>query len=281
MKKLLSKILFVGTAGLVLAACGATTTDSSSDSASTATSTATAGNVLKTIEENKQLRIGVEGTYPPFSYHDTETGDLVGFEVEIAEVIAEDLGVEAVFVETKWDSLIAGLDVNKYDIVINNVGVTEERQEAYDFTDAYFESYGQLAVSADSDIQTLEDYSGKKSAQSTTSNYAQNARDLGAEIVPVDGFNQAVELITSGRADGTINDYITFLTYFEEYPDSTLRLIDEKLPTNDKVGIILQKENTDFQTKLNEIIAARTEDGTFKAIFEKYLGEDISVGANN
>ena len=244
MKKLLSKILFVGTAGLALAACGATTTDSSSDSASTASSTAATANVLKTIEENKQLRIGVEGTYPPFSYHDTETGDLVGFEVEIAEVIAEDLGVEA-------------------------VGVTEERQAVYDFTDAYFESYGQLAVSADSDIQTLDDYSGKKSAQSTTSNYAQNARDLGAEIVPVDGFNQAVELITSGRADGTINDYITFLTYFEEYPDSTLRLIDEKLPTNDKVGIILQKENTDFQTKLNEIIAARTEDGTFKAIFEK------------
>lgn len=63
------------------------------------------------------------------------------------------------------------------------------------------------------------------------------------------------------------------LTYFEEYPDSTLRLIDEKLPTNDKVGIILQKENTDFQTKLNEIIAARTEDGTFKAIFEN-ISED-------
>ena len=85
MKKLLSKILFVGTAGLALAACGATTTDSSSDSASTASSTAATANVLKTIEENKQLRIGVEGTYPPFSYHDTETGDLVGFEVEIAE----------------------------------------------------------------------------------------------------------------------------------------------------------------------------------------------------
>ena len=242
---------------------------------------AQAQDLLDAVKGRGTLRVALEGTYPPFSYHDTETGDLVGFEVEIAEVIAEDLGVEPAFVETKWDSLIAGLDVNKYDIVINNVGVTEERQEAYDFTDAYFESYGQLAVSADSDIQTLDDYSGKKSAQSTTSNYAQNARDLGAEIVPVDGFNQAVELITSGRADGTINDYITFLTYFEEYPDSTLRLIDEKLPTNDKVGIILQKENTDFQTKLNEIIAARTEDGTFKAIFEKYLGEDISVGANN
>lgn len=128
--------------------------------------------------------------------------------MEIAEVIAEDLGGTCL-AETKWDSLIAGLDVNKYDIVINNVGVTEERQAVYDFTDAYFESYGQLAVSADSDIQTLDDYSGKKSAQSTTSNYAQNARDLSGNV-PVDGFNQAVELITSGQVDGTINDYITF-----------------------------------------------------------------------
>ncbi len=279
MKKLLSKILFVGAAGLALAACGAT--DSSSSSSSTSSSAASQGTVLQTIEKNKQLRIGVEGTYPPFSYHDTESGDLVGFEVEIAKVIAEDLGVEPVFVETKWDSLIAGLDVNKYDIVINNVGVTEERQKAYDFTDPYFESYGQLAVSAESGVQTLADYSDKKSAQSTTSNFAQNARDLGAEIVPVDGFNQAVELVSSGRADGTINDYITFLTYFNEHPESTLKLIDEKLPSNDEIGIILQKENTDLQTKLNEIIAKRTEDGTFKQIFEKYLGEDISVGANN
>jgi L-cystine transport system substrate-binding protein len=279
MKKLLSKILFVGAAGLALAACGAT--NSTSSSSSTSSSAASQGTVLKTIEKNKQLRIGVEGTYPPFSYHDTKSGELVGFEVEIAKVIAEDLGVEPVFVETKWDSLIAGLDVNKYDIVINNVGVTEERQKAYDFTDPYFESYGQLAVSKDSGVQTLADYSGKKSAQSTTSNFAQNARDLGAEIVPVDGFNQAVELVSSGRADGTINDYITFLTYFKEHPESTLKLIDEKLPSNDKIGIILQKENTDFQTKLNDIIAKRTEDGTFKQIFEKYLGEDISVGANN
>ena len=279
MKKLLSKILFVSAAGLALAACGAT--DSTSSSSSTSSSAASQGTVLQTIEKNKQLRIGVEGTYPPFSYHDTESGDLVGFEVEIAKVIAEDLGVEPVFVETKWDSLIAGLDVNKYDIVINNVGVTEERQKAYDFTDPYFESYGQLAVSPESGVQTLADYSGKKSAQSTTSNFAQNARDLGAEIVPVDGFNQAVELVSSGRADGTINDYITFLTYFNEHPESTLKLIDEKLPSNDKIGIILQKENTDLQTKLNEIIAKRTEDGTFKQIFEKYLGEDISVGANN
>lgn len=70
MKKLLSKILFVGNvAGLALAACGATTTDSSSDSASTASSTAATANVLKTIEENKQLRI-VKRTYPPFSYRD-------------------------------------------------------------------------------------------------------------------------------------------------------------------------------------------------------------------
>lgn len=279
MKKLLSKILFVSAAGLALAACGAT--DSTSSSSSTSSSAANQGTVLQTIEKNKQLRIGVEGTYPPFSYHDTESGDLVGFEVEIAQVIAEDLGVEPVFVETKWDSLIAGLDVNKYDIVINNVGVTEERQKAYDFTDPYFESYGQLAVSPESGVQTLADYSGKKSAQSTTSNFAQNARDLGAEIVPVDGFNQAVELVSSGRADGTINDYITFLTYFNEHPESTLKLIDEKLPSNDEIGIILQKENTDLQDKLNEIIAKRTEDGTFKQIFEKYLGEDISVGANN
>ncbi len=234
-------------------------------------------NKLEQIKENKVIRIGLEGTYPPFSFHD-ESGKLVGFEVEIAEAIAKDLGVEAEFIETKWDSLIAGLDVDKYDFVINNVGATQERKEVYDFTEPYMVSSGRLAVRKDNtEINSTSDYSGKNSAQSLTSNYAQDAKNFGAEIVPVDGFAQAIELVVEGRADGTINDIITFKNYLNAHPDAEIRLLDEEIPNKNEVGIILQKNNPELIQAINEIINNRTEDGTFKEIFMKYIGEDLSV----
>src|SRR5690625_3165225 len=85
--------------------------------------------VLARIQESGTVRIGVEGTYRPYAFHD-DSGELVGFEKEIADAIAEGLGATAEYVETEWDSLIAGLDVDRYDLVINNVGITEEREQA-------------------------------------------------------------------------------------------------------------------------------------------------------
>lgn len=234
-------------------------------------------NKLDQIKEDKVIRIGLEGTYPPFSFHD-ESGKLVGFEVEIAEAIAKDLGVGVEFIETKWDSLIAGLDVDKYDFVINNVGATQERKEVYDFTEPYMVSSGRLAVRKDNtEISSTAAYSGKNSAQSLTSNYAQDALSFGAEIVPVDGFAQAIELVVEGRADGTINDIITFKNYLNAHPDAEIRLLDEEIPNKNEVGIILQKNNPELIQAINEIINNRTEDGTFKEIFMKYIGEDLSV----
>src|SRR5690606_17116782 len=100
---------------------------------------------LEAITSAGKLRIGTEGTYAPFTYHDS-TGALVGFDVEIGREIAERIGVEAEFIEGKWDGLIAGIDANLYDAVINQVGITEERQAKYDFSDPYIASKAALIV---------------------------------------------------------------------------------------------------------------------------------------
>ena len=100
--------------GAVLAACG------SADSDSEGSSSASAGSddALAKIRKDGVIRIGMEGTFRPYGYHDS-SGKLVGFEKEIADLIAADLGVRAEYVETQWDSLIAGVDAGRYDIVIN------------------------------------------------------------------------------------------------------------------------------------------------------------------
>jgi len=89
---------------------------------------------LANIKSAGAIKIGTEGTYAPFSYHDA-SGKLTGFDVDIGRAIAEHLGVKAEFVEGKWDGLIAGLDVKRYDAVINQVGITDARKAKYDFSD--------------------------------------------------------------------------------------------------------------------------------------------------
>lgn len=91
---------------------------------------AMAGENLDAIKSAGVLKIGTEGTYAPFTYHDKDN-KLVGFDVEIGEAVAAKLGVKPEFVEGKWDGLIAGLDVNRYDAVINQVGITEERKKKF------------------------------------------------------------------------------------------------------------------------------------------------------
>lgn len=231
-------------------------------------------NKLQQIEEEGVIQIGLEGTFPPFSYHN-EAGDLTGFEYEIAAQIAEDLGVKAQFVETKWDSLIAGLDTDKYDFVINNVSITDERKEKYDFSVPYMESVAVLAVNKDNtDITKIEDLDGKKAAQTITSNFAKDAEGLGAEIVPATDLTSSIELVTQGRADGTIHDRVTFLTYLKEQPNAKLKIVDGSTSSSD-IALILNKDNEEFRKKVDEIIQTRSKDGTFATISKKYFGENI------
>ena len=141
---------------------------------------------LDAVKEAGVLKIGTEGTYAPFTFHDA-SGELVGFDVEIGRAIAEKLGVEAQFVEGPWDGLIAGIDANRYDVVINQVGINEERQAKYDFSEPYIASKAALVVKDDNaDITSFEALSGKKAAQTITSNFGKLAEQYGAEIVPTE-----------------------------------------------------------------------------------------------
>lgn len=95
---------------------------------------------LAAIQKTGVIRIGTEGTYAPFTFHETSDNKLVGFDVDIGRAIAAKLGVKPEFVEGKWDGLIAGLNVNRYDVVINQVGISAERQAKYDFSRPYIAS---------------------------------------------------------------------------------------------------------------------------------------------
>ena len=230
---------------------------------------------LDAINSAGVLKIGTEGTYAPFTYHDA-SGKLVGFDVEIGEAIAEKLGVKAEFLEGKWDGLIAGLDAKRYDVVINQVGITEERKKKYDFSDPYIASKAVLIVKADNeDIKRFEDLSGKRAAQSLSSNFGKLAEASGAELVGTDGFDQSIQLVLTGRADATINDSLSFLDFKKQKPDAPVKVVAEQADA-DYSGVILRKGEPELLAEINEALVAIREDGTYDVISQKYFGADVS-----
>nr|WP_299497139.1 amino acid ABC transporter substrate-binding protein [uncultured Rhizobium sp.] len=234
-----------------------------------------AGANLDEIKSAGVLKIGTEGTYAPFTFHDT-SGALVGFDVEIGKAIAEKLGVTAEFLEGKWDGLIAGLDAKRYDVVINQVGITEERKKKYDFSEPYIASKAVLIVKADNDsITSFADLSGKTAAQSLSSNFGKLAQASGAELVGTDGFDQSIQLVLTGRADATINDSLSFLDFKKHKPDASVKIAAEQADA-DYSGVILRKGETELQDAINKALNDIKADGTYEAISQKYFGADVS-----
>ena len=234
------------------------------------------GNLLDQILEKGVITIGTEGTYSPNSYHD-EIGRLVGFDVEAAEKVAEKLGVRAEFVESKWDSLFAGMDSGRIDIVVNEVEASEERRAKYDFSKPYTYIHGALLVANDNnEIQSVEDLSGKRAAQNLTSSWGQLAESYGAELVGVDSMNQSVELLLTGRADVTLNAETAFYDFMKNQPDQAVKIAAMTDSTTSSV-IPVRKGNEDLVNAINAALDELRESGDLAALSVKYFGEDVTA----
>lgn len=260
---------------LVLAGCGGDQEEKEqTDGGSKEEQANKEDDLLANIKDEGKLQVGTEGTYPPFSFHD-EKGDLTGFDVEIAREVAKRLGVEAEFLETQWDAMFAGLDAKRFDMVANQVGIREDRQEKYDFSDPYISSAAVLVVPKDNtDINSFENMEGLKSAQSLTSNYGDMAKQYGAELVGVEGFNQAIELLSSGRVDVTINDNLTVLDFLKQKPDANIKIAATHEDAS-KSGLMFRKGNESLVKEVNKALQEMIDDGTYLKISEKWFGEDV------
>ncbi|MNS65142.1 putative amino-acid ABC transporter-binding protein precursor [compost metagenome] len=243
-----------------------------------ALSAAHAQSGLDQIKSAGVFKIGTEGTYAPFTFHDA-SGQLTGFDVDIGRAIAERLGVKAQFVEGKWDGLIAGLDAKRYDAVINQVGITDARRAKYDFSDPYISSAAVLIVRDDNtSIKSFADLKGKKSANTLTSNFGKLAQSHGAEVVAVQGFNEAIDLLTSGRVEATVNDNLSFLDFKKQKPNAKVKIAaTDKTAEFSNSGVLIRKGNPELQAAINKALADIKADGTYKTISVKYFGTDLSA----
>lgn len=232
-------------------------------------------NLLEKVKAEKKLVIGTEGTYSPFTYHD-QSGKLTGYDVDVITEVTKRLGVEPVFQETQWDAMFAGLDSKRFDVIANQVGIRPDRQEKYDFSKPYTISRAVLVTHKDNEtVKDFKDIKGLKAGQSMTSNYADLARASEAEIVGVDGFNQAIDLIAQKRVDVVINDNLSVLDFLKQKPDAPIKVV-AKNTEGQPTAFMFRKGSAELVDEFNKVLDEMQQDGTLGKISVKWFGEDIT-----
>lgn len=268
----------------VMAAAGVLTlsgcSNSSTSTAASAGASSAAGSAtdqLAAIQASGKLIVALEGAWQPWSYHD-ESDTLVGYDVEVSRAIAEKLGVEPEYVESDWDSLFAGLDAGRFDMVCNGVEVTDERALTYDFTTPYGYIHTALAVRKDNnEIKTFEDLKGKTTANSLASTYMELAESYGATVQGIDTLEETIQLLAAGRIDATLNADVSFYDYLNVHPDADFKIVAQTEDAS-HVAIPLRKgdNSATLLEAVNNAIDELRADGTLKELSEKYFGQDIS-----
>ncbi|MEQ4310990.1 cystine ABC transporter substrate-binding protein [Pseudomonas syringae] len=238
---------------------------------------AMAGEQLQKIKDSGTLNVGLEGTYPPFSFVD-ESGKLTGFEVEFSEALAKELGVKAKIQPSKWDGILAALDSKRLDVVINQVTISDERKKKYDFSESYTISGIQALVlkkNADT-IKSAKDLSGKKVGVGLGTNYEEwlKANVPDAIVKTYDDDPSKIQDLSVGRIDAILVDRLAAL-------EMAAKTKNKLVPAGEAFsrqasGIALRKGEPELLAAIDKAIDKLRADGTLKKLSEKYFNADVT-----
>ncbi|UVE17999.1 cystine ABC transporter substrate-binding protein [Pseudomonas sp. LS44] len=238
---------------------------------------ASAADLLDAIKANGSIKVGLEGTYPPFNYQD-EKGQLSGFEVDFANALAKELGVKAEFQPTKWDGILAALESKRLDVVINQVTISEERQKKYDFSTPYTVSGIQALTRKDTaaSITGAQSLAGKKVGVGLGTNYEQWLKDNvpDAVIKTYDDDPTKFQDLRVGRIDAILVDRLAAFEMVSKTGDQ-LALAGQAF-SRQEAGVALRKGNPALLAAINQAIAKLRADGTLTQLSEKWFKADVT-----
>ncbi|MET0954154.1 MAG: ABC transporter substrate-binding protein/permease, partial [Aeromicrobium sp.] len=227
-------------------------------------------------EDRPVVRVGTEGTYPPFTFHDSGSKDLTGYDIDVIKAVAKKAGWRLEFVETQFDAIFAALEADRIDVIANQVSINPEREAKYGLSKPYTYSHGVIVVKTGTKgITKLSDLKGKTTAQSITSNWAEVAKKAGAKVEGVEGFAQAAALLVQGRVDAIVNDNIAVLDYLNTTGSKRIEIAGDAGNEVSRQALAFRKDDP----RLAEADRALTElqaDGTLARISQKYFKADVS-----
>ena len=234
-----------------------------------------AADLLDTVTQRGTLKIALEGSYPPFNFK--ENGQLTGFEVAPAQALAQKLGVKAEFSTSEWSAMLAGLQAGRYDVVINQVGITDKRKEIFDFSEPYTLSSPQLIVRKDEtrSFRTLADLKGKNLGLGQGTNFADVARAVGGiDIKTYPGSPEYLQDLALGRIDAALNDswLIPYIVKKTSLPLKAGAPVGEI----EKSGVAFVKGNPRFKAAIDKALADLQKEGSFAKLSNQWFDRDVS-----
>ncbi len=258
---------------MLLAACNNTETNETKSSSA-----------WDEIQKEGSLTVATSGTLLTTSYHDAESDELTGFEVEVVREVAKRLDLDVEFTELGFDEMLTSVNTGQVDIAANDIEITDDRKEKFIFSTPFKHSYGIAVVRKDdlSGIKTLEDLKGKKAAGASTSVYMQLAREYGAEEVTYDNASNEVYLrdVSIGRTDVILNDYYLSSLGVAAFPDLNITIHPDIKYSPSEVGFVMNNDNKELAENVNRVIEEMLEDGTIAKLSAQFFnGADVSKEA--
>lgn len=284
MKKL-AAVFLAGIMCASLAACGSSAAD---DAASTDTQTAAEETAEETADDAAAadtegetaeagevttvtegvLTMGTNAAFPPYEYYEGDT--VVGIDAEIAQAIAEKLGLSLEIVDMDFNSIITAVQSGKVDVGIAGMTVEPDRLENVDFTDSYATGVQVVIVTEDSDIASVDDLEGKLiGTQEGTTGWSYCSEDYGDDmVIPYTNGATAVQALLDGKVDCVVIDQQPALSFVEA--NEGLKILETEYAVED-YAIAVSKDNTALRDAINTALNELIEDGTVQGILDKYI----------
>ena len=275
MKKVSALILALTMCTAMLTACGGgnSTTTSSTGSAAPAPTTSAATSEAGADEGYKlatdgTLTMATNAYFPPYEYYDGQ--DVIGIDADIAQAIADKLGLKLKIEDMEFDSIITAVSTGKADLGLAGMTVTPDRQKNVDFSDSYATGIQSVIVKEDSTIAKIDDLKGKKiGVQLSTTGDIYATDDYGKDaVVQYNKGNDAVMALTQGQVDAVIIDNEPAKSYVAA--NKGLKILDTEYATENYAACIA-KDNTGLTKAVNKALAELKADGTLQKIVDKYI----------
>lgn len=281
-KPLFKTVSLLSAVAIFLVACGGKPAETPSNNAGTPNTEAAApANLLEKIKESGKIRVGLMGTYAPYNFLN-EKKEVDGFDADVAKEVAKRIGVEVEFITGEFSGLIEGLQKDKYDALISQVTITEDRKKTMDFSNPYIKNAVNVVVKSDNTtIQSLEDFKGHKIGVGLGTNDEKYLREVA--IPKVGQFEIATynDVITSlmdlnvGRIDATINNIFAIKPLVEKN-NFNIKAVGEPIK-EDYAGVAVRKGNPELIEAINKALDEMKSDGTFKTIFQKWFEVEPNI----